>query len=254
MEFFVLVLVGEQRRQAHIGGGGAVIIQALGYFMQIGLFIGIECRTQGHEQQAVLGAQAGHTQCLVKTLAQGLAESQRSAQVDNVALDGPALGQACNGLVDHRLVDGRGDVTGLGALVDEGLDVAFGKDAAAAGDGVGAGGGLGGGVHLVGAHLQKGGHLVNERAGAAGAAAVHAHLGAACQEQNLGILAAQFNDTVGTRHQAVGRHTGGEHLLHKGHLAAVGQAHAGGTGNGKECLAVGQIFGGHFFQKGLAFF
>ena len=121
----------------------------------------------------------------------------------------------------------------FGTLVDEGLDVAFGKHAAAAGDGVGAGRALGGLVHLVGTHLQQGSHLVNERAGAAGTAAVHADLGAVGQEQDFCVLAAQLNDAVGAGGQAVGCHAGGENLLHKGHLTAVGQAHAGRAGDGQ---------------------
>ena len=140
------------------------------------------------------------------------------------------------------------DVARLCALVDEGLDVAFGKNAAAAGDGVGAGRGLRGLVHLVGAHLQQGRHLVNERAGAAGAAAVHADLGAVCQEKDFCVLAAQLDDAVGAGGQPVGCHAGGEDLLHEGHLAAVGQAHAGRAGDGQVGAAIGQIFGGNLFQ------
>src|SRR5699024_11443775 len=49
-----------------------------------------------------------------------------------------SLGQAGDGLADHRLVDAGGDVLGPGALVDEGLHVALGEHAAAGGDGVGA--------------------------------------------------------------------------------------------------------------------
>ena len=253
VEGLVLVLVGEQRRQAHVGSGGAVVIQTAGHLVQVALLVGVESRAHGDVEQAVLGAEALHAQRLVKTLAQRLAEGQRPAQVDDVALDGAALGQPGDGLVDHRLVDRGGDVPGLGALVDQRLDIALGKHAAAGRDGVGAGGGLGGGVHLVGAHLQKGGHLVDERAGAAGAAAVHAHLGAAGQEEDLGVLAAQLDDAVGAGHQPVGRHAGGEHFLHKGDLAAVGQAHAGGAGDGQTGTAVRQVISRYFFQQGLAF-
>ena len=165
---------------------------------------------------------------------------------------GAALGQARNGLVDDGLIDGGRDVARLRTLVDEGLDVAFGKHAAAAGDGVGAGRALGGLVHLVGTHLQQGSHLVNERAGAAGTAAVHADLGAVGQEQDFCVLAAQLNDAVGAGGQAVGCHAGGENLLHKGHLTAVGQAHAGRAGDSQICAAVGQILCRDLFQKGLA--
>ena len=254
VELLVLLLIGKQRRQAHVGGRGAVIVQPLGDLVQVQHLIGVEGRAHGHKEQAVLRQGAGNAQGLVKAPAQRFGEGQRPAQVQDVALDGAALGQARDGLVDHCLIDGRCDVTGLCALVDQRLDVAFGKHAAAAGDGVGAGSLLGRPVHLVRAHLQQGGHLVDESTRAAGAAAVHADLGAVRQEQDLGILAAQLNDAVGAGHQTVGGHAGREDLLHKGDLAAVHQAHTGRAGDRQVGFAIGQIFGGYFFQQRPAFF
>ena len=193
----------------------------------------IEITAEGcDEEQAVLRQGAGDTQSLVKAPTQRPGEGQRAAEIQDVALDGAALCQTCNGLVDNGLIDRRRDVARLCALVDEGLDVAFGKNAAAAGDGVGAGRGLRGLVHLVGTHLQQGRHLVDESARAAGAAAVHADFGAVGQEQDLCILTAQLDDAVRRRDELFDRHTGGEHLLHERHAAAVGQAHTGGAGDG----------------------
>ena len=83
--------------------------------------------------------------------------------------------------------------------------------------------------------MQQGGHLVDESAGAAGTAAVHAHLGAVCQKEDLGVLAAQLDDDVGGRRQALGRHTGGEHLLHERHAAPLCKAHAGRARDGQLC-------------------
>ena len=140
--------------------------------------------------------------------------------------------QTGNGLVDHRLVDAGGDILRARALIDEGLHVTFGKHAAAGRDGIGALGLFRGLVHLVGTHLQQGGHLVNKGTGAAGTAAVHADLGAVCQEKDFGVLAAQLDDAVGAGGQPVGGHTGGKDLLHEGDLAAVSQAHTGGAGDG----------------------
>ena len=232
VEVLVLLFVCEQRRQADVGRCGAVVVETLGNLAQVGFLVGIERRAHRNEEQAVLRQGAGDTQSLVKAPAQRPGEGQRAAEIQDVALDGAALCQTCNGLVDNGLIDRRRDVARLCALVDEGLDVAFGKNAAAAGDGVGAGRGLRGLVHLVGAHLQQGRHLVNERARAAGAAAVHADLGAVCQEKDFGVLAAQLDDAVGAGGQPVGGHTGGKDLLHEGDLAAVGQAHTGGAGDG----------------------
>ena len=193
-------------------------------------------------------------QGFVKAFAQHGGESQRPAQVQNIALDGAALCQAGNGLVDHSLINGSRNIPRLCALVDQGLDVAFGKHTAAGCNGVSTGGFLRRLIHLICAHLQQGGHLVNKCAGAACAAAVHVHFGTVGQEQDLGILAAQLNDAVGTRCQLVGCHAGGKHFLHKGHLAAVGKAHTGGTGDCQLCSAIRQIVLRGAVQQLLAFF
>ena len=54
--------------------------------------------------------------------------------------------------------------------------------------------------------------------------------------------------------QTVGGHAGREDLLHKGDLAAVRQAHTGRAGDRQVGFAIGQIFGGYFFQQRPAFF
>ena len=241
VERLVLLPAGKEGRFAGIGGGGGVAVQGRGHLGQAERLVGVEGRAQRHVQQAVLGALAGDPQRLVKALAQHRAEGQRPAQIQDVALDGAALGQAGDGLADHRLVDAGGDVLGPGALVDEGLHVALGEHAAAGGDGVGALGALRRTVHLVGAHLQQGGHLVDEGAGAAGAAAVHPHLGAAGEEEDLGVLASQLDHAVGLRHEPFDCHPGGENFLHKGHAAAFGQAHARRAGNAQQRLGAVEI-------------
>ena len=254
VEGLVLLFIGKEGRFAGIGGGGGVAVQGLGHLRQVELLVGVEGGAQGHIQQAVLGAGAGDTQGLVKALAQHRAEGQRPAQIQDVALDGAALGQAGDGLADHRLVNAGGDVLRPGALVDEGLDVALGKNAAAGGDGVGALGPFRRLVHLVSAHLQQGGHLVDESAGAAGAAAVHPHLGAAGEEEDLGILAAQLDHAVGLGDEPLDRHAGGEHLLHEGHAAALGQAHAGRARNAEQGFGPVEIFAVDPAQKLLRLF
>jgi len=170
---------------------------------------------------------------VVKALPQDSGEGQGPAQVQDVALDGPALGQPGNGLVHHRLIDAGGNILRLGALVDEGLHIALGEHAAAGGDGVRLLRPLGSGVHLVGAHFQQRRHLVDEGAGAAGAGAVHPHLHAAGEEQDFGVLTAQLDDAVRPRGQLVGRHAGGKHLLHEWDLHALRHAHAGRAGDGQ---------------------
>ena len=151
--------------------------------------------------------------------------------------------QTGDGLVDHSLIDTGGDILGAGTLIDQRLHIAFGKHAAAGSDGIGTLRLLCSLVHLIGAHLQQGSHLVDEGTGAAGTAAVHAHLGAVGQKQDLGILAAQLDDAIGLRHKALDRHAGGEHLLHKGHAAAVRQTHTGRAGDAEQRLASMQLLG-----------
>ena len=94
-------------------------------------------------------------------------------------------------------------------------------------DGIGALGLFGFFVHLRWGHAQKRGHLVDERAGAARAGAVHAHLKRALQEQDFGVLAAQFDDDVRAGHEHIRRDLGGVDLLHKGDMRAERQTHAG---------------------------
>ena len=241
MEFLVLLLVGKERRLTGISSGGGVLVQRVGHCGEVELLVRIEGGTQRHIEQAVLGAGSGDPQRLIKALAQHAAEGQRPAQIQDIALDGAALCQTGNGLVDHRLVDAGGDILRARALIDEGLYVTFGKHAAAGRDGIGALGLFRGLVHLVGTHLQQSGHLVDEGTGAAGTAAVHADLGAVGQEQDLCVLAAQLDHTVGGGHKPLDCHTGGEHLLHKGHAAAVGQAHTGRTGDAQQSLVSVQV-------------
>ena len=76
-------------------------------------------------QQAVLRAGASHVQRFVKALAQHAAEGERAAQIQDIALDGTALCKACNGLVDHSLINAGSNVLGAGTLIDQGLHVAL---------------------------------------------------------------------------------------------------------------------------------
>ena len=122
-----------------------------------------------------------------------------------------------------------------------GCSVALGENAAAGCDGVCTGGLFGRLVHLIGTHLEQCRHLVDESTRAAGAAAVHADFGAVGQEQDLCILTAQLDDAVRRRDELFDRHAGGEHLLHKGHAAAVGQTHASRTGDAQQCLVSVQV-------------
>ena len=133
-----------------------------------------------------------------------------------MAADGLAAGKARNGLVDDRLEDRGGKVGLRRTLVDEGLDVRLGEHAAARGDGVDLLIVRGLAVETRGIGLQQGGHLVDKRAGAAGADTVHALFESTFEVDDLGILAAEFDGDIHLRGDALERLRNGDDLLHKG--------------------------------------
>ena len=232
-ERLVFRFVPEQRRVERIGGRGAVCVQLFHHTRQVQFLVGIQRRAQRHKIKAVFRAGPRHAQRLVEALFQLGQKCERPAQIQHVAANLPALRKARDGLVHHGIENAGRHIPGLCALVDEGLDIAFGKHAAAAGNGICFFRMPRGFVHFVGRHLQQRCHLVNERAGAARAASVHAHLGTARQKQDLRIFAAQLAHHVRIRRVTLCRHPCGKHLLYEGHAAGVGQAHAGRTGDGK---------------------
>ena len=97
------------------------------------------------------------------------------------------------------------------------------------------------GVHLLHAHVQEHRHLVDERAGAARAAAVHALVQTAIKEDHLRVLAAQLDHHAGIRLVAAHGLAGGVDLLHKGN--------AGGLGHAQTCRAADR--GGEGFARQL---
>ena len=100
-------------------------------------------------------------------------------------MHGTAARQARDSLGHDSLEDGGRHVLGAGAFVEQRLDVGLGKDAAAAGDWID-GGGVGRElVEAAGVGVQQSGHLVDERASAAGAGAVHALLDAVVEVDDL---------------------------------------------------------------------
>ena len=235
-ERVIFRFIFKQRGLGAVGLRHAALLQQFRRFQQVPRFLGVKRRAQSHKQQAILRTSSGDAQSLVEALPQTLGKGQRPAQIQNVALDRPSLRQTRDGLVHHRLVNALGNIGWLGPLVDEGLDVALGEHAAAGGDGIGLFRHLGRLVHLIRAHFQQRCHLVDEGTGAAGAGAVHPDLHTVGQKEDLGILAAQFDDNVRPRCQTVGRHTGCEHLLHEGSLHTLRHAHAGRAGDGKHRL------------------
>ena len=233
LELGVFAFIPEQRRAGVVAGLPRPGANARDQRVDVHRRGSLHGRAQRHGVQRVLRMDAGDAQRLVEAVPQLAEESQRPAQVHHVAGDLAPLREARDGLPGHGLEYAAGNVLLLRALVQQGLDVGFGENAAAGRDGVAALVVLRQRLQLLHGHVHQRGHLVDERAGAAGAGAVHAHLQAARarQEQDLGVLAAQLNGRVGLGHQLAQRHAGGVNLLQKVDIQFLGQAHAGGAGD-----------------------
>ena len=191
--------------------------------------------TARHKQVGVLGHNAVllvQVEREVEAMAQLGEVLQRAAQEGDVAADGTAARQARDGLCHDGLEDGGSHVLGAGALVEQRLHVSLGKDAAAAGDGID-GGGVGRElVEAAGIGVQQGGHLIDKRARAAGAGAVHALLDAVIEVDDLGVLAAQLDGDVGSGDESLDGALAGDDLLDKLQVEPLGKQQAARTGDG----------------------
>ena len=189
--------------------------------------------TQGHDGVGVVGADdlvLGQAQPLGEYLHQGGIVGQGAALKDDRRGHLQALGQAADGLLGDGVESRQGDIGPAGALVEEGLDVGLGKDAAPARDAVHLPALGRQGLELVRGHPQQGGDLVDERAGAAGAAAVHPHIrggeGAVlllAEKDDFGVLAAQLDGGAGGGVEGADGGAVGHHFLHIAYAHLVGQ-------------------------------
>ncbi|MPM47273.1 hypothetical protein SDC9_93981 [bioreactor metagenome] len=176
------------------------------------------------------GAAAGGQHRGVR-LPQPRQEVQRTAQEHDVAADRPAAGQPGHRLGGDGPEDRGGQVLGRRTLVDQRLDVGLGEHPAARGDRVDVRGRRGEGVQTGGVGVQQAGHLVDEGAGATGAAAVHPLLGGRVQVGDLGVLAAELDHHVGVGVVAADRRRLGDHLLDEGHAHQARHRQAAGPGH-----------------------
>ena len=90
-------------------------------------------------------------------------------------------------------------------------------------------------------HVQERGHLVDERARTAGAAAVHALVhaaGRAVEKDDLGVFAAQFDHHIGVRRQRAHQFADHKDLLLKGQARGLGKSDARRTGDRRAQKAV----------------
>ncbi len=196
----------------------------------------IERRADGHGKAVVFredGLVILELQRLDKAAAQTLTVVQRAAEEEHLLFDRAPLNQAGDGLIDHGLIDAGRHVRFERALIEQRLYVGLGEHAAARGDGIDAIGDQAEPVHLGDGHIQQRRHLIDERAGAARAGAVHALVHAALEEDDLRVLAAQLDDRARVRLQRAHRLAGGVDLLHERYARRLGQTHARRAGNSR---------------------
>ncbi len=181
-------------------------------------------------------------------LAQLRQEVERAAEEDDVAADRVAAGEAGDGLRGDGLEDRGGEVGVRGALVEQRLQVGLREDAAAGGDRVEVRVRGRQGVEARGVGVQQVGHLVDEGARTAGARAVHPLLDDRVEERDLGVLAAELDDHVGLRLEALDRGRTGDHFLYELDAHQVGDAEAGRAGDSAAEGVVG-VLGGDLVEQ-----
>ncbi len=159
-------------------------------------------------------------------------EMQRSAQKRHMSANGFAAGQTADGLVYHCLKDGSGKVFFGGSFVDQGLDIRLGKYAAAGSDGVQRLAAFGVFIQSGSVGLQKRGHLIDKRARASCADAVHPlFYVAALKIDDLGVFPAQLDGHIRLRGPGRERLCHSHDLLYKGDLQMLCQSQSAGTGD-----------------------
>ena len=231
---------GRELVAAGVDGGGT---RFLGLACLLGgLLLSEEGRTDRDVELGVVGGDEGVSlrQEGLICLAQGRQEVQGASEEHDCSADRAPARQAGDGLGGDGIEDGGGQVLVSGTLVDEGLDVGLGEDAAARGDRIELGVA---GRHLTqarGVRVQEGRHLVDERAGAARAGAVHALLGGGVQVGELGVLAAQLDDDVDLGVESLGGLGARDDLLDEGDAHGAGGRQAAGSGDGRMDAGAGQ--------------
>ena len=167
-----------------------------------------------------------------KALSEAAAVVQRAAKEQHAALYAPALGKTGNGLINNSLIYACSNILLTRALIEQRLYVRFGKHAAAGGDWIYTLVAETEFVQLFHSNIEERSHLVDERACAACAGAVHALIYAAVKEYYLGILAAEFYHASGLRRKGAHDLRSCEYFLHKGDIDALRKAETRRAGYG----------------------
>ncbi len=158
---------------------------------------------------------------------------QRTTEERHVPIDGPPLREVANGLIHDGLHDGQRNVGFRRAVVHERLDIRLGKDAATRGNRVNLLALRRQCVQPRGIRAQQRGHVVDERARAARADAVHALLRRVTEIRDFRILAAELHDRVRLRDKLAHGRGAGDNLLHKRQADTLRDTHARRARQGK---------------------
>ena len=175
-------------------------------------------------------------------------ERERSALEHDGRLHGKALCKASERLLGYGVKRRERQILACRPLVEQGLDVGFGVHAAASRDVVDRRALGGQRVELLHGDFEDGGHLVEERARAARAAAVHAHVdgfelaGAfvRAEEHHLGVLAAQLDGATRLGMQPLHGCGARHHLLDERHAQPFGDAAAARSAHSRLHARVGE--------------
>ena len=252
LELSVLVLVREERGETH-HLGALHVAEALQTREHVGQLLGAravgrarERAAARHEQVRVLrhdDGVVGQIERLVEALAQLGQVLERAAKERHVAADGAAAREARDGLGDHRLEDGGGDVLLARALVEQRLHVGLREHAAAACDRIDGGVALRELVEAARVGVEQRRHLVDEGARAAGAGAVHALLDAVVEVDDLRVLAAELDGHVSARDERLDRRLAGDDLLHEADIEPLGEQKAARARDGDRHALVRELLG-----------
>ena len=239
VELVELLVIGEQRVEA-------LDLAALHVTK---VLEGVDDLSEGHAlvELAGKGGAGGHEQMgvgrddavllvererLVEAMAQLGEVLERTTEEGNVAANGMTACKAGDRLVGNGLEDRGGDVRGSRALVEQRLDIGLREDATAAGDRVDMGRLLRELVEPASVGVQQARHLVDERARAARAGAVHALLDAVIEVDDLGVLATELDGDVSLRNEGLDGALARNDLLDKLEVKPLGEQKSARTGNG----------------------
>ena len=249
-EGIVILLIFKQRRESgHFKRNLHALFQSADQLHQGNLcrVIAFQGGTHGRKQVGILRVHhifRRQLQCTDKGFLQFRQEMQRTPQKRHTAPDGLAASQARNGLIHHRLENRGRQVRLGGALVDEGLNIRLCEHTAAGCNGIDLPVVFRLFVQASGIDLKQRCHLIDERAGTAGANTVHPFLQTAGEVDDFCILSAQFNCYIRLRVEEFQGRSYCHHFLYETDFHGLCQGDGAGTGDFHPQQALTQLFAG----------